>query len=57
MPEMHQPEPSAAGLPPAILAPSWSDDADYALGCECAYPTLQIERWGMEPSGASGELG
>lgn len=23
-------------------------DDDLALGCECAYPSLQIERWGQE---------
>jgi hypothetical protein len=56
MPEMHQSEPAASGLPPQVLAPSWSDDSDYALGCECAYPTLQIERWGLEASGSSVEL-
>jgi hypothetical protein len=56
MPEMHQPEPAATGLPTAVLAPSWSDDSDYALGCECAYPTLQIERWGLEAGSAPGEL-
>jgi hypothetical protein len=25
-----------------------SPDSDYALGCECANPVLQIERWGQE---------
>jgi hypothetical protein len=32
------------GYVPAFLA----EDDDYALGCECANPALQIERWGQE---------
>ena len=30
-----------------------AEDFDYALGCECADPSLQIERWGQEAAGAS----
>lgn len=26
----------------------WHMDDDVALGCECADPALQIERWGQE---------
>lgn len=26
----------------------WMDDDDIALGCECANPALQIERWHHE---------
>ena len=26
----------------------WPSDDDYALGCECANPALQIERWDQE---------
>ena len=26
----------------------WQMDDDVALGCECADPALQIERWGQE---------
>lgn len=26
----------------------WSIDEDIPLGCECANPALQIERWGQE---------
>ena len=26
----------------------WQIDDDVALGCECADPALQIERWGQE---------
>lgn len=54
MPELHQPEPAAAGIPPAAMVAAAADDSDYALGCECADPALQIERWGLEamPPGA-----
>ncbi|MDB5874393.1 MAG: hypothetical protein JWQ07_3835 [Ramlibacter sp.] len=35
----------------------FSEDDDLALGCECADPSLQIERWGQEvlpfPQGSS----
>jgi hypothetical protein len=52
MPEIHQSGPSAAtGMPPAFdPALHGGDDIDYALGCECADPALQIERWGQEAS-------
>lgn len=26
----------------------WQFDDDLAIGCECANPVLQIERWGQE---------
>lgn len=29
-------------------AARWFADEDMALGCECANPALQIERWGQE---------
>jgi hypothetical protein len=41
----HTASTAAADLSPC----RWSDD-DVALGCECANPTLQIERWGQEAS-------
>ena len=54
MQEMQQSSPAAAGMPSGavVLTPSsnWSDADDYALGCECADPALQIERWGSEAS-------
>jgi len=28
--------------------PQWCGDDDVVLGCECANPALQIERWGQE---------
>lgn len=40
-----QPAQSAATPVMMDLANSASDDFDYALGCECADPSLQIEQW------------
>jgi hypothetical protein len=51
MQEMQQSTQSAAAAMPAMMDPSSGvDDSDYALGCECAYPSLQIERWGQDAS-------
>jgi hypothetical protein len=53
MPDMQQPQ-SATGLSLAALdASSRCLDDDYALGCECADPSLQIERWSeaVSPAG------
>lgn len=45
MPDMTQPA-MPAGLAAQIpVAMPYGDD-DVALGCECADPSLQIERWG-----------
>lgn len=55
MPELQQTEPAAAGLPPGAMLAAAADDFDFALGCECADPALQIERWALEavpPAGA-----
>ena len=30
----------------------WAVDDDIAMGCECAYPELQIERWSLEQAQA-----
>ena len=54
MPDM-QSTPPATPVPMALDAASPADDFDYALGCECADPSLQIERWqemrgGAEPN-------
>jgi hypothetical protein len=45
MPEPHQDPASAQPAPMMAMAPM---DDDYALGCECADPSLQIERWGED---------
>ena len=57
MPDMQQTDPAAAGMPPGAMvsaAPA-ETDFDYALGCECADPALQIERWNLEAGEAVGE--
>jgi hypothetical protein len=47
-----QPLPFNGARPGAALVETsarWlSTDEDLALGCECADPALQIERWGQE---------
>ena len=52
MPQMTTP--SAMPVPPftpeALAAPV--ADPDFELGFECAYPTLQIERWQQETAQA-----
>jgi len=46
--------PSAHPLPAGIEAVPVDDDFGFGLGCECADPALQIERWmqeaGSEPN-------
>jgi hypothetical protein len=53
MPEMQPSVPSTvSALPPGLeMSASAFDDSDYALGCECADPSLQIERWMQEARG------
>ena len=37
-------------MPDAVIeASSTFDDEDFAIGCECANPALQIESWAREP--------
>jgi len=50
MPDMQSSTPPSAA--PAALDLPQFDDGDIALGFECAYPTLQIERWQLESRGA-----
>ena len=46
MPDMQQPQTdSRLSLAALAALPRSCDDGDYALGCECADPRLQIERW------------
>ena len=53
MPEM-QPAAAAANMPVMLeIASTAFDDLDYALGCECADPALQIDRW-LQEAGATG---
>ena len=49
MPDMQPSAPNATTLP--VLDPAAHpafQDSDYAIGCECADPALQIERWQQE---------
>ena len=54
MPEMQPSTQSTAAMAPmmdASASPAF-EDFDFALGCECADPSLQIERWGQEAGSA-----
>lgn len=43
------PAPDSASTHAQSGAANWSDDGDdVALGCECADPALQIDRWDQE---------
>ncbi|HEX2544379.1 MAG TPA: hypothetical protein VHL79_05850 [Ramlibacter sp.] len=42
---------NASATSPVVLEVPSLDDFDIALGCECADPSLQIERWMQEASG------
>jgi hypothetical protein len=54
MPDMQQPPTQAATSPIALAdAAGRFDDCDYALGCECADPSLQIEQWGRDEPAAT----
>jgi hypothetical protein len=49
MPDMSQlPSITADARPSAAMLDAVPADDDFALGCECAYPALQIERWGQQ---------
>jgi hypothetical protein len=53
MPEMQPSMPSPNTMQIVMDASVSSEDFDYALGCECADPALQIERWGQEALGSA----
>jgi hypothetical protein len=54
MPDMPPPVPNTAAMPAVVDAAALPfDDFDYALGCECADPALQIERWDQEARDAA----
>jgi hypothetical protein len=48
MPDMQPSTPPGTQVPMTLDAASPADDLDFALGCECADPSLQIERWMQE---------
>ena len=47
---------SASGVPHVHIATTGSPNAldDVAIGCECADPALQIDRWSEEAPHATG---
>ncbi|MBC5767396.1 hypothetical protein [Ramlibacter albus] len=56
MPDLLQP-PTHAANNPVLLADAaarWDEDPDFALGCECADPALQIEQWCQETVATAG---
>ena len=53
MNDLQPSEPMPIAPPSLVEAAGPNEDADYALGCECAYPTLQIERWSDEAAGSA----
>ena len=53
MPDTQSIQTASLQPPPGIEAATarWlTDEADFALGAECANPMLQIERWGQDGS-------
>lgn len=44
---------TAPGVEPGYQPSFLGEDDDYALGCECANPALQIERWGQDDAPAA----
>ena len=59
MPEMQPSIPATPALPSVMLdmPASVFDDGDYAFGCECADPALQIAQWGQEARSAGADAG
>ena len=57
MPEMQPSNPATPPLPSIALEmpASMLDDGDYAFGCECADPALQIAQWGLEARASGAE--
>lgn len=56
MPDMTSAQTPVQGTPVFARDGLAPDDADgFALGCECADPCLQIERWSQETAGSRGE--
>ena len=53
MPDLQQSVPPSTPTSMTASAAMPDEDADFALGCECAYPSLQIERWMQEARSAA----
>jgi hypothetical protein len=56
MTEMQPAQSAATPVMMDLATSSLADDFDYALGCECADPSLQIEQW-QQAARASSEAG
>jgi hypothetical protein len=55
MPDLQSPVPDpATPVPVVVEVLAALDDAEYAFGCECAYPSLQIAQWSQEARGGEG---
>jgi hypothetical protein len=50
-----QPSAQSTSMPSGMDSAPAFEDFDFALGCECADPALQIERWSLEASASAGE--
>ena len=48
-----QPSMPNAATPAGFESAPAFEDFDFALGCECADPALQIERWGQDAASGS----
>lgn len=48
MPDLQPSMPPATPVPVAFDAACADEDYGFGLGCECADPSLQIERWMQE---------
>lgn len=56
MPDMQSPMPASAGaVSPMLDAAPAFEEPDFAFGCECADPALQIAQWGQEPRAGGAE--
>ena len=50
MQDMQSSTPAAAAPSSADAAIPLLDESDFAFGCECADPALQIPQWGQDAS-------
>jgi hypothetical protein len=48
MPDMQSSTPAAVAPSSIDAAISLLDESDFAFGCECADPALQIPQWGQD---------
>jgi hypothetical protein len=48
MPDLQSPAPASVATVPVLPEFAALEDSDYAFGCECANPALQIPQWGQD---------